>query len=200
MNKKKVIAVLVIVLCLSVLGDATMAYFTAKDTAHNVITTGNVDIELVEKQNRDGILVDYPSEPISGVMPGTEVSKIVSVRNTGTGDAWVRLRVAKSLTLAANPPEPLPEGQTADPELIRIVFDDSQWIKDGEWFYCKEPLPAGKSTTPLFKSVTFAPEMGNAYQGCTANILVDAQAVQVKNNPLPASGNYAEIPGWPVTK
>ena len=200
MNKKKVLAVLVIVLCLSVLGDVTMAYFTAKDTAHNVITTGNVDVELVEKQDQDGILVDYPSEPIEGVMPGMEVSKIVSVNNVGSGDAWVRIRITRTLEMNPDAPEALPEGEEPDLELIQIDCDEDAWVLEGEWYYCRMPVAPGKATAPLFKSVTFAPRMGNAYQGCTASILVEAQAVQVKNNPLPASGKYAAIPGWPAEK
>ena len=98
MKKKKVLAVLLVVLCLSILGDATAAYFTAKDTAHNVITTGNVDIEVVEKQEKDGVLVDYPVQPIEGVMPGATVSKIVTVKNAGAGEAWVRVQLDRSFT------------------------------------------------------------------------------------------------------
>ena len=198
MNKKKLIAVLVIVLCLSVLGDSTAAYFTARGTAHNVITTGNVDIEVVEQQEKDGVLVDYPVQPITGVMPGATVSKIVTVKNTGSGDAWIRVQLSRSITLSPDAPEALPEGETPDAELLQLKIDETDWVEIDGWYYYRKPLPAAASTGALLKEVTFAPEMGNAYQGCTANILVNAQAVQVKNNPLPAGGDYSQIPGWPA--
>ena len=199
MNKKKVLAVLAVVLCLSVLGDVTAAYFTAKDTAHNVITTGSVDIEVVEQQKVDGKLVPYPDGPMTGIMPGTTVSKIVTVANTGTGDAWIRVRITRAFELDKDAPETLPAGP--DPEIMELDINTADWVQSGEWYYFKSPVAVGKSTAPLFENVHFdLIDMGNAYQGCTANILVDAQAVQVKNNPLPASGNYAEIPGWPAEK
>ena len=198
MNKKKVLAVLLVVLCLSILGDATAAYFTAKDTAHNVITTGSVDIEVVEKQEKDGVLVDYPVQPITGVMPGATVSKIVTVKNTGAGEAWVRVQLERSFTLSPDAPEALPEGEEADLELLQLTINEAAWVKIGDWYYCRQPLAPGASTEALLREVSFAPEMGNAYQGCTANVTVTAQAVQVKNNPLPAGGDHSQIPGWPA--
>ena len=38
--------------------------------------------------------------------------------------------------------------------------------------------------------------MNNTYQNCSVQIDVSAQAVQVKNNPVPADG-YTAITGWP---
>ena len=54
--------------------------------------------------------------------------------------------------------------------------------------------------------VTLAKETGNEYQGCTINIVVSAQAVQVRNNDLDKDGNviteltaanFGDIKGWP---
>ena len=192
--KKKVFAASVFLLCLAIMAGTTMAYFTASDTAHNVITSGNVDIQLVEKQDRNGTLVDYPDGPITGILPGESVSKIVTVRNTGTGDAWVRVRVEKTVELDR---KFAPEGTAADPELMVLDFNDEDWTQIGQWHYYRKPLTFGKSTEPLFRKVTFAPEMDNPYQACTANVIVHAQAVQSKNNPLPAGGDFSKIPGWP---
>lgn len=197
--KKKVFAVSVLVLCLAIIATGTAAYFSARDTAHNVITTGNVDIALVEKQEKDGQLTDYPRGPISGALPGSVVSKIVSVKNTGTGDAWIRVRADKSITLDPDAPEALPAGQAPDISLLKLNIDTVHWVDGGDgWYYCRREIPAGQSTHELFTTVTFDADMGNAYQGCTAEILVRAEAVQSKNNPLPASGDYSQIPGWPT--
>ena len=46
--KRRLFAGAVIVMCLSLLGFGTLAYFTAEDTAHNVITSGDINIELQE--------------------------------------------------------------------------------------------------------------------------------------------------------
>ena len=48
--KKKVFSLALVICCLAVfLTSSTLAYFTKEDTATNVITTGKIDIDLVEK-------------------------------------------------------------------------------------------------------------------------------------------------------
>ena len=99
MHKKRIVSLAVILLCLSIMGTGTLAYFTDSTTAHNVITTGNIDIALQETQLQDGKEVAYNQE-VFGVMPGTDVSKIVRVSNEGNNDAWGRVAVDKQITLA----------------------------------------------------------------------------------------------------
>ena len=50
-----------------------------------------------------------------------------------------------------------------------------------------------KATEILFDTVHFAPEMGNEYQNCTANIIISAQAVQTANN----GDTVMDAKGWP---
>ena len=194
--KKKVFTASVFLLCLAILAGTTMAYFTAKDTAHNVITSGNVDIELVEKQDKDGTLVDYPEGPIQGILPGESVSKIVTVRNTGSGDAWVRVQIEKIIELNGEYAVP---GQIPDPDLMALDINDRDWVEKDGWYYYRKALPAGSSTEPLFENVSFSLKMDNPYQGASLDVVVSAQAVQSKNNPLPTGGDYSRIPGWPET-
>ena len=78
--KKKLLYIAAIVICLSIMASETFAYYTKKDTARNVITSGGVAIELVEQRLVNGKPVAYPNEPIP-VMPTVEVSKIVSVKS-----------------------------------------------------------------------------------------------------------------------
>ena len=48
--KKKLLVISVAVACLAIAAAGTAAYFTAEEKAHNVITTGGVEIQLsVEK-------------------------------------------------------------------------------------------------------------------------------------------------------
>ena len=59
--KKRLFAVAMVLICLSVAATGTLAYFTHDDTARNVITSGFVEIELVEKHIDDsGAEVDFP--------------------------------------------------------------------------------------------------------------------------------------------
>ena len=186
MKRKLLIAtIVVLVFSLSVAG--TFAYFTQEETAHNIITTGSIDIDLIEKAIKDGKEVDF--EDVDGVMPGMDVSKIVKVKNTCENPAYVRMSVEKSIELA--------KGVTGDPDrsLITLNFNTEDWTDggDGYWYYNKV-LKDGWTTEPLFTTVTFSTEMDNMYQGSTANVDVAAQAVQAANN----GDSALTAAGWPA--
>lgn len=175
MKKWKTIALSAMLACLAIAASGTLAYFTAQETAHNVITSGGVEIRLIEKAETGSGLVDF--EDVDGVMPGTTVSKIVRVENTGASEAWVRVSLAKAFELAA----PVP-GFQADPELLVLNINTKDWTEKDGYYYYNAAIAPGEVTEPLFTTVTFAPEMGNEYQNSKASIDVAAQAVQTANN------------------
>lgn len=190
--RKKLIAGAVVAICLSLLAYSTSAYFTTEQTATNVITSGNIQIQLQEtaKINGQEISFDASQEKIN-VVPAQTVSKIVKVKNTGDNAAYVRISVAKAIELA--------EGVTGEPnvELVTLDFDDENWTaKDDGYYYYNKPLAPDATTEALFNNVTFEPSMGNMYQNSTATIKVNAQATQVKNN----GASVFEAAGWPGTE
>lgn len=65
---------------LALFAAGTVAYFTAEGQAHTVSTTGGVDIAVQEWEDEDKT---QPFENLTGVMPGTTVTKIAEVKNTG---------------------------------------------------------------------------------------------------------------------
>ena len=183
--KKKVLALAVIMICLAIMASGTLAYFTTDDTARNVITTGYVDIELIEKHiGDDGTEVDFPDEPITGVMPGEAVSKIVSVKNTGA-ESWIRIAVEKRVTSA--------DGEEMSAEVVSFVVDETKWLEKDGFYYYRLPVATEESTAVLFDEVIFAPNMGNEYQNCKTEIVAYAQAVQTANN----GTTVEEAAGWP---
>ena len=182
--KKRLFAVAMVLICLSVAATGTLAYFTHDDTARNVITSGFVEIELVEKHMDDsGAEVDFP-ERITGVMPGMSVSKIVSVKNIGA-EAWVRVLVEKKITAA--------DGSELSADVVTFDVDETKWLFADGYYYYLTPVAPEASTDVLFDEVHFdGPTMGNAYQGCQVEIIVSAQAVQVANN----GTTVQEAAGW----
>ena len=78
--KKRILALAVVLICVSILAATTMAYFTDFGTARNIITSGGVNIEVVEQRLVDGTLQPWVNSAIP-VMPSSTVSKIVSVKN-----------------------------------------------------------------------------------------------------------------------
>lgn len=191
MVKKRLFSLAVIVICLSIAGAGTLAYFSDRTVAHNVITSGNIKIDLLEWQEGPDGWVSYPKEEIS-VMPGTSVSKIVQVENVGNNEAWIRVKVDKTITKA--------DGETGDAELLQIrykeedAYNRQDWeLKDDGYYYYKEKLLPAQKTGVLFDTVIFDPDMDNDYQNSTAQVSVYAQATQVANN-----GERAQdAQGWP---
>lgn len=83
--KRKLLILSVLAICVAIVAAGTLAYFTAEDTAHNVITSGGVDIELKEWADE---AKQTPFEDVTGIMPGVTVTKIAEIKNTGASEAW----------------------------------------------------------------------------------------------------------------
>lgn len=193
MIKKRLFSLAVIVICLSIAGAGTLAYFSDQTVAHNVITSGNIKIDLLEWQEDTDGLVPFENGLI--VMPGTSASKIVQVENIGDNKAWIRIKVDKKITKA--------DGTAGDADLLEINFNTTDWTQQGEYYYYNKPLEPKsvlerdkKVTAPLFETVTFDKQMGNDYQNSTAQVYVFAQATQWDNNH--DNDNVLEVKGWPV--
>lgn len=190
--KKKLLLTAAIAICFAIVASGTVAYFASEDTAHNIITTGGVSIEVVEKtQDANGTFVDFPAEGIKGVVPGADVSKIVSVENIGESEAWIRVQVEAAIKAEDGSTLPL-ELEDSAPVMTYTAGDRWTLGADGYYYYDK-PVAAGKSTDILFDTVSFSAQMGNEYQNCTANIIISAQAVQTANN----GNTVQEAQGWP---
>lgn len=188
--KRKILLLAAVIACVAVTAAGTLAYFNAEGTAHNVITTGGVKIEVIEQMQDGDTLIDFPEEGISGVMPGSSVSKIVQVKNTGESEAWIRVKVSGSIQNT--------QGEELSVEVMSFTVMDG-WMDGGDgYYYYHEPVASNALTDVLLQEVLFSPSMGNEYQNCTANIVIHAQAVQAANNAIPAGGDVTDIIGWPT--
>ena len=185
--KKRVFVVALIAILIAITAAGSLAYYTAEERAHNVITTGGVSIELHEWADEDKT-ESFPANGVSDVTPGLSVIKIAEVENIGSGEAWIRMQVEVSVTAA--------DGSTQLPtDMVELDFDLENWTKgdDGYWYY-NASLKDGEITKPLFTSVTFATKMGNEYQESKCTVDVLAQAVQTANN----GDSATEAAGWPA--
>ena len=98
MKKKLLAFAMVFALSAVAVVGGSLAYFTDTDAKDNTFTTGNVDIELIENFGDNN--PDTPEKllPATGsAQAGTlknGVTKEVSVKNTGSEDAYVRVHIA----------------------------------------------------------------------------------------------------------
>lgn len=197
--KKKLIVLGLLVICLAIAASGTLAYYTSSRQAHNVITTNGVSIELDEKTKlSDETLIEFPEKGIDGIMPGTSASKIVSVKNTGGAEAWIRVKADIRIADPDGRELPLVLTLAGGREIPAVYFevDAESWIFEDGFYYFREPVEPGRSTEILFDEVNFAWEMGNEYQSSKVLIDIYAQAVQTENN-IPASGDVTDVQGWP---
>ena len=180
--KRKLLILSVLAICIATLAAGTLAYFTSEGKAHNVITTGGVEITVQEWADEEKT---KPFENLSGVMPNTTVTKIAEVKNTGASDAWVRVKVEKNIRLQG-------EG-TPDTGLVELTLNTDDWTEKDGYFYYTKALKPGEVTAPIFTAVTFKADMGNESQNATATVDVSAQAVQTANN----GDAVMDAKGWP---
>lgn len=189
--KKKISLLAAVAICAAILATGTLAYFTAEDEVHNVITSSAVDIAIEEWQDEVGG-TPYPDEPLE-IMPGTTVSKIVTVKNN-EATSYIRARFEIIITDANGDRMNLSPETLAS--IVTVAINGEHWQqKTGEmnWWYYAASVPTGVVTEPLFSEVVFdGPNMTNEYQNCTVEINVYAQAVQTANNGASAQ----EAAGW----
>lgn len=183
--KRKILLASVVAILLALTVGGTFAFFTSEDKAHNVITTGNVKIDLLEWADPERT---EEFKNVENIMPGTTVTKIAEVKNVGKGEAWIRVAVNKYVQTE--------DGTVADTDLIKLDINTTEWIDGGDgYYYYTLPVKPGEVTTPIFTTVTFEAAMGNEYQNSAAHVKVDAQAVQTANN----GTTVTEAAGWPAS-
>lgn len=191
--KRKLLAVSLLIICAALMAAGSVAFFNAEGKAHNVITTGGVDIELNEWADVEKETPWENGTHGTGVMPGETVVKIAEVKNTGSSDAWIRVKVEKELNLDREYGALLGDKEPDMSKIEIVIGEDWEDGEDGFYYYNK-PVKPGETTSPIFEEVAFDAAMGNEFQKATADVNVTAYAVQVANNGKSAM----DAAGWPT--
>lgn len=183
MKKRSLFIALAAILVGCAIGGA-MAYYTNQSAVTNVVTAGNVRVELQEWADKD-MTVPY-ADPENDIIPGENVSKVVTAKNVGTGDAWIRIQF---VTTAEG--DEIPE-EGAMP--LSVDVDTEGWTLQDGWYYYNTTLKTGETATPLFTTVSFDSAMDGDWESSIINIDVTLQAVQVAHN----GETVFEAAGWPA--
>ena len=165
----------------------TYAYFTsAVDTNQNEIALGNLDVSLIEMKETGAGETAYVN-PVE-ILPATNVSKIVKVKNTGELPVYIRIKIEKNIN---KPEDSLPANWQ---DMISCDFNLEAWTyhTDGYYYY-KLPLEAGMVTVPLFETVSFSSEMGNQFTNSQILFTVICEATQANGT----GSSPTEAVGWP---
>lgn len=182
--KRKLAIIFGLIAVLAVLSTGTLAYFTTTVTADNVVTAGDMKLEIHDKNSKGEA---FTSEGMI-VMPGDKIDEIVTVENTGNHPMYLRVKVTKGVNdevLADNVENCLK---------IDIANPDEWTFKDGYYYY-QDVLKAGEATPPLFENVEIVGmQVDNRYIGKNFNLKISAYAVQSENN----GGTVWDAFGWPA--
>lgn len=188
--KRKLVLTSAVVLILALLAAGTFAYFTKNARATNVITTGTISIQLNDEIKETGAEKTDTGWTLSGVMPGQAVEKAVSVTNTGTSPAWLRVKLDIAVEMAAGKTDTW-QGQN----VLQFAVNPDWFLAEDGYYYYSKPVAEKAGTAELFakdssgqSTLMLNPQLPNDYQGCAVTINVLAQAVQVKNNNTDANG------------
>lgn len=178
--KKKLSIVFGIIAILAIISVGTLAYFTSEQNAENVISAGNIKLEIHEKTASGE---DFPEEGII-VMPGDTVSKIVTVENTGDHPLYLRVKLTEGVS---------DEALTED-DCLDININRSCWLEKDGYYYYYRALQSGETTEQLFSEVYFdLYNIDNKYLGKYFTLNVAASAVQSENN----GSDVLNAMGWP---
>ena len=177
--KKKLSIIFGIIAILAVISVGTLAYFTSEQNAENVISAGNIKLEIHEKTASGE---DFPEEGII-VMPGDTVSKIVTVENTGDHPLYLRVKLTEGVSDEA----------LTDDDCLDININRSCWLEKDGYYYYYRALQSGETTEQLFSEVYFdLYNIDNKYLGKYFTLNVAASAVQSENN----GSDVSNAIGW----
>lgn len=179
-NKIKITLLTVLVALLTLITQSTLAYYTVTGTAENVITSGDISAQIIEKMGD----VDFPEEGVY-VMPGSVVSKKVSVLNTGGNPFWLRVKLTNRV-----------DGAALQTDITKLDINTENWTAgDDGYYYYYRVLEPEEETEKLFTEVEIVGSVvDSSYMGKILNLTVSAYAVQSQNN----GDSPFDAEGWPA--
>lgn len=179
-NRMKITLLALVMSVLTMITQNTAAYYTVTGTAENVITSGDISARIIEKMGD----VDFPEEGVY-VMPGSVISKKVSVLNTGGNPFWLRVKLTNRIDGAALPVD-----------ITKLDINTEDWtVGEDGYYYYNRILEPEKETEKLFTEVEIVGSVvDSSYMGKILNITVSAYAVQSQNN----GTSPFDAEGWPA--
>jgi len=175
MKNKNLITILIAIVTLVFLLSTgiTVASWKSEGATVNTITTGLVKGQIVEEYE-DGQVVS----------PGSEVTKVVQVKNTGDIDVVVRVKVSKAWGAERDVNGKLIVDNTFSTDNILIDFNDKEWeYREDGYFYYIGFLKPEEITPPLLEEFRIDGEnTDNKYGGMLADILIHMEIVQVEGH------------------
>lgn len=180
--KSRLLLVALAAILVTVLTQPTLAYYTVVGKATNVVTSGNIQLQIHEK-TADGS--DFPAEGVY-IIPGDIVSKQVSVENVCEHPFYLRVKLVSGTD----------HRDLSAEECLKIDIDLENWTFIDGFYYFNRILQPGETTPYLFTHVEIVgSKVDTSHIGSTLSLTVNAYAVQSENNPADYPWTAS---GWPA--
>lgn len=180
--RSKLLLIALAAILATVLTQPTLAYYTTIGKATNVVTSGDISLQIHEK-TADGS--NFPAEGVY-IIPGDIVSKQVSVENVCGHPFYLRVKLVSGTTNEALSPD----------DCLKMDIDTENWTHLDGYYYYNQILRPGETTPTLFTQVEIVgSKVDRSHIGSTLSLTVNAYAVQSENNP---AEHPWDASGWPA--
>lgn len=129
----------------------------------------------------------------SHVDPGQSVDKVVHIKNEGTTDSLVRVKVTAVMGLRDEQGK-LVKDETLDPGMLEVEYNTRGWkqLEDGYWYYTGILKAGARTEEPLMKSYWISEQADNRYKDKDGEILVELESIQAGTEALKELWNVDE--------
>ena len=185
--KMKIVVVALMATLITLMSQATLAYYSTVGKATNVVTSGNIQFIIHEMTDQGK---EFPKEGVY-IVPGDIVSKKVSIESDCEHPFYLRVKMVYGID----------SQELTSEDCFKLNINSENWLLHDGWYYYTGILQPGQQTPEVFSHVEIVgSKVDTSYIGKTLSITVKAQAVQSENNPLPVEGDYTSVSGWPAER
>lgn len=183
--KIKIVVVALVAAIVTMMGQASLAYYSTVGKATNVVTSGNIQFIIHETTDQGK---EFPEEGVY-IVPGDIVSKKVSIESDCAHPFYLRVKMVYGVDS---------QELTAE-DCFKLNINEEYWaLHEDGWYYYKGIVEPGQTTPNVFSHVEIVgSSVDTSYLGKTLTLTVKAQAVQSENNPITDDNTYTAS-GWPA--
>ena len=182
--KARLAVISMVAIVLTLVTQSTLAYYTVIGKATNVVTSGDITLQINEMTDQG---TPFPSEGVY-VVPGDVVSKVVTVENICDHPFYLRVKLVYGID----------SRELSSADCFKLNINTENWTFKEGWYYYTGILEPGQETPEVFSHVEIVgSQVDNSYIGKTLSLSVIAQAVQSEHNPI-ENNDTTTAAGWPA--
>ena len=167
---------------------ATVTFINKEKTANNIITFGNIKIQLMQttiNENNEERFVD--NNESFNITNYPIVSRIIKVKNLGNHEFFLRISL-DMIGIDEN------NNEFDANNLIKYDVNTEDWIYNDGWYYYKDIVKESEITSNLITRIFFdINNITSNYSNVKFKFNVNAQVVQAENN----AKDILNVIGWP---